>query len=303
MANTTAFGVANVGDQGTSPLSMRKSVEVLFDSPGVVSGLSVTGASGGYSVAPGLAVTKRGPSDGMALAWSDGGLAVPASTSNASANPRLDAVWLVSHDPQFGDADNLVALGVTQGAPAPSPAAPAVPAGCTLLALMRVPAGAASPAQATRQSAGPAAIVKGATMGVLANKVYTADNEFLKRYTEKPVATATFSLPRARTVSFGLTVSVKAAGCASDLYWAGSGYVQLWIDGAKARTFRFECNPYSPICLYFEDKRALAAGAHTVKMSLWGSTTKPASDLYLCYAGAENWPGQVLTVVDEGAAS
>lgn len=306
MADNVALGIANDGDVGTSPLAMRKCIRSLWRNPGVVDGLAVTGNSGlTYSVAAGICVCSRNAGGGDGFSWAvwDGG-ATDAVAGNAGSYPRIDVVWLRAYDRQQGDPDNLVHVGVTQGSPAASPVAPAAPSNATVLAHMLVPAGATSTAAATSRDARRFwAVPYGSSMGVLLDKTYTATKELLKAYVEKPVAQGSVVLPTARTLSIGLTVSVQAANCAAATPDDGSGYAQLWVDGAKARTYRFDCHPWSPTCLYFEDVRRLEAGSHTLKMSVWGSTTKPASDLYLCYGGDNNWPGQRLTVTDLGVAA
>lgn len=299
MADTTAFGVANVGAQGTSPLAMRRSIEVLFDAPGVVSGLAVSAAAGGYAVAAGLAVTKRGPSDGMALAWHDGGTAVPAHTSNASSNPRLDVVWLVSHDPQYGDGDNLVALGVTEGAAAANPAVPAVPSYATVLAVMRVPAGATTLSSATRQSAGPAAIVRGATMGVVGRAANTSNSQGSASWAD--LCSVTFTLPVARTVRVDTLTSVR--GCApnsASTAKEGSMHVRVLVDGTEE--VRWERQLWTSVtCEAVPIVKTLAAGTHTVRMQ--GSDGTSGWVPQYSHPNGTRWPGQVLTVVDEGAAT
>ncbi|MEY8436157.1 hypothetical protein AAK967_00195 [Atopobiaceae bacterium 24-176] len=298
MANTTAFGVANVGDQGTSPLAMRRSIEVLFDAPGVVSGLAVSPAAGGYAVAAGLAVTKRGPSDGMALAWHDGGTAAPAHPSNPSSNPRLDVVWLVSHDPQYGDGDNLVALGVTEGSAAANPAVPSVPSYATVLAVMRVPAGATTLSSATRQSAGPAAIVRGATMGILGHKVNTSNAQGTAAWST--VCSCTFTLPVGRAVRIDTVTSMRGAvknvGTACD----GSMHLRLLVDDRQE--IRWERQLRSAVtCEALPYTKVLGAGTHTV--ALQGSDGTSGWTPCYSHSNGTKWPGQVLTVVDEGSAT
>ena len=299
MADTTAFGVANVGAQGTSPLAMRRSIEVLFDAPGVVSGLAVTPAAGGYAVTAGLAVTKRGPSDGMALAWHDGGTAAPAHPSNPSSNPRLDVVWLVSHDPQYGDDDNLVALGVTEGAAAANPTVPTVPSHATVLAVMRVPAGATTLSSATRQSAGPAAIVRGATMGVVGHAVNTSNS--LGASAWKDICSVTFTMPVPRTVRIDAITSVR--GCAvgdPSKGKEGSMHLRLVVDGGEK--VRWERQLWTAVtCESLPHVMTLGAGTHTVRMQ--GSDGTSGWVPQYSHPNGTKWPGQVLTVVDEGAAT
>lgn len=306
MAQNVAFGIANDGAVGTSPLALRKCLSSLFQNNGIMNGLTVTGMGNlTYNVAAGAAIVSRNTNraDGCSWAAWDGGT-TPAVTANNTSYGRIDTVWICARDKQQGDSSNYVEVGVTQGTPAASPVAPAAPSYATTLAHMLLPAGATSTSSARSQNVKRFyAVPYGASLGVIVDNTYTAQNEWLRRYTEKPVATATFSLPTARVLSVGMTVSVQADGCEPDLYWAGSGYVQWYLDNQKIRTFRFNCNPYSVSCMYFEDERVVSAGTHTIKMSVWGSTTRPVSDLYLCYGGNDNWPGQRLLVTDLGIAS
>lgn len=306
MAENVALGIANDGATGTSPLAMRKCLSSLWQYTGVIEGLAVSGTNSlSYYVGPGTAICTRNGragirNDGVSWAPWDGGN-TPAVSANTSAYPRVDVIWICARDKQQGDSSNYVQLGVTQGNPSSTGSWPAAPSYATVIEYRIMPAGATTTnASIWADHYIDRAVPYGASLGVLVDKTYTAQHEWLQRYTEKPVVTASFAVPTRRIISVGLTVSVQADGCAQDLYWAGSGYVQWFIDGFKWRTFRFDCNPYSVSCFYFEDYCGVDAGNHTVKMSIWGSTTKPVSDLYLCYGGNDNWPGQRMVVTDMG---
>lgn len=93
----------------------------------------VTGrASMGYDIAPFIAVTARSNA-GAELIANDSAVTVP-TTAAPGANSRIDVIWVRAQFEIFGDANNDVVFGVTQGAAAVSPTKPAIPAGALELA-------------------------------------------------------------------------------------------------------------------------------------------------------------------------
>lgn len=147
--SNTALGVAqSSAGVGTTDTAMRHILGAQWESTGVVDGLAVTGGTTlAYAVAAGVAVCSKGDSDGKTLAWFAGGT-TPTVAANSAGNPRIDCIWITSHDLTQGDSDNLVTLGVTQGTAAATPTAPTIPTYATLLAQMRMPAGATTTANA-----------------------------------------------------------------------------------------------------------------------------------------------------------
>lgn len=296
---SVAFGIPQAPDgTGTTAQDMRRIIGALYPTPGVVRGLDVAGTTTlAYDVAAGVAVCSRGGSDGSALAWFPGGR-TPAVGANASPSPRIDTVWICAHDRAQGDADNLVTIGVTQGAPSATPAAPKEPVGSVPVAFMMVPAGATTTASATRTGSVGSAIPYGASMGVLLDQSYTAYEAL--RSNPFTFASGDLYLTRRRIVEVDLTTSVWAYN-PTTLNWLGSGYVDWSVDGRVMRAFRFLCYPGTVSCQTFTDVASLDAGHHTVSARLWASATPPASSLWLDY-DASSWPGQRLVVTDVGVA-
>lgn len=306
---TVALGVANDGETGTTPLAMRKIQSMQWSHTGVVDGLKVTGRQGAsYNVAQGVAVLCRdspagggvvsalSSADGFSIAYWEGGQ-TPTVSANPGSLPRLDAVWLKAGDVQLGDEDNLVHVGVTEGTPASSPTAPTAPPGTLLLAVMRLPGGAADTSGATAQTVVDRAVPKGASLGVLADRLDTSQRTVLgmKPYT---FASAAVHLPTDRVLSITVMVSVQAVSPKNDAR-TGSGYAQCRIDGVRSNTFRFRCDTWSPSCYCYTYMVKLSKGDHVIEGWLHASMTAPASDVATKYA-PNDWPGQRLTVVDMG---
>lgn len=97
----------------------------------------VTGrASMGYDVAPFVAATSR-INTGVELVANDAVTVVP-TTAAPAANSRIDVIWVRSQFVQHADANNDVVFGVAQGAAAPVPTKPAIPAGALELATAEI---------------------------------------------------------------------------------------------------------------------------------------------------------------------
>ena len=222
-----ALGVANSGTDGTTAQDMRLMLGALYGNTGVISGLSVNGGSTlAYTVSAGVAVCSRGTSDGKTIAYTPGGSV--ATTANSGSNPRIDLVWIKADDLSHGDSDNLVTLGCTQGTAAASPVAPDAPAGCTVLATMRMPAGATTTAGATSAASVDYAIPYGSTLGILGETVNTAnaagDTKPGATYTQEAV---TFHLPTDRIVQ----ISYSACFSNSIDGWCSWGVYAFLLDG------------------------------------------------------------------------
>lgn len=171
--STTAFGVRQTSEGvGCTDVSLRKITGALYPDKGIVSGLEVSGQNGTYyKVGEGVAVCSKGDADGNTLAHFEGGT-VDVS-ANAASNPRIDVIWLTSHDVTQGDSDNLVTLGVTQGTAAATPAEPSIPTYATKLCAMKVPANATTTASATKYGEYDYAVPYGSNRGLL---LYATNN-------------------------------------------------------------------------------------------------------------------------------
>jgi hypothetical protein len=177
MANV-AFGVRQTANGiGTTDTDIRHMLAYKWRNKGIVGGLNVSGGSTmAYNVSAGMAICSRSASDGFTEAYWSGG-ATPAVKANASSNPRIDVIWITAHDMSQGDADNLVTIGVTKGTAAASPSAPTIPTYATMLACMRLPAGATTTAQATVEARADAATLSGGTLGLLGEAALNADRD------------------------------------------------------------------------------------------------------------------------------
>ena len=175
---STAFGVnRDTKGNGTSPLDIRMILDALFATAGIVKGLEVSGGPGlAYTVAAGVAVCQKAPGDGKTLAPWAGGVTPQVQTGDPS-NPRIDSVWIIAHDLETGDSDNLVTVGVTQGQPAATPLAPEVPAGSLELGRLLMPAGATSAASATMQHRALPSLFYSSPSGLLAESWQKYDYE------------------------------------------------------------------------------------------------------------------------------
>ena len=304
-----ALGVANSGTTGTTAQDFRLMLGALYQNAGIISGLKVSGKSSmAYTVASGVAVCTRGASDGKTLAYWPGGSV--ATTANSGGNPRIDSVYLIAHDLSHGDADNAVAVGVAQGTPAASPVAPSIPAGATLIASMRVPAGATTTAQATRTASIDYAIPYGTTLGILGEAVNTAngagDTTPGRTHDEAPVS---FHLPTDRIVE--ITYSV-AFSCIPSDGWCSWGVSGFLLDGKAlsgttcewlAAKGVWETHTFSHIV-------EVAAGSHTiaVRNGLFSHSADGVGP-YFHYglvgdtsSSKGGYPGRTLRVTDLGPA-
>lgn len=290
---SVAFGVQNQGAVGTTASDLRKIIQYKWASTGIVGGLAVKGNSNlTYNVAAGMAICSKGASDGFTEAFWPGG-STAAVSANTASSPRLDAVWITSHDATQGDADNLVAVGVTQGTPATSPAAPEIPTYATLLALMLVPAGATKASSASVSNRGAGAIPYGSSLGVLVDETDTANQAVLPA-SEYDYAAGTFTLPTKRMVDIKQTLTLL---CGSQ---ESSAYARVLIDGTQVWQGEVHVFPSFATSQYFEASVELEAGTHSIqaklKRGVRGDTVKR-------YWSKNGWAGQHLQVVDAGAVA
>lgn len=299
MADNVALGVRNSGADGTTPLALRLALAALLPQAGILSGLGVRGSSSlAYSVASGVAVCTRGTGDGSTLAPVAAG-STPAVAANGTGYPRIDAVWVTAHDIDQGDPDNHVTLGVTQGTAAASPARPTVPTYATVLAYMRLPAGATTTAQATVDSRGRDAVAAGATMGQLGYMRDTYDGKLRGDWngTMHTDYSLTVTVPTARLVELRWCATLSG-GDSSDCI------VAMSVDGAKAMQF-FVTPPSGGRWDYKECRHVarLSAGRHTIVFSsgqYWGGDILVhSSDSKL---GTNACTGVVCEVIDQGIA-
>lgn len=290
---SVAFGVQNQGDVGTTAAELRHIIASKWGSTGIVAGLSVTGSGLAYNVAAGMAICSKGASDGMSEAWWAGGSTANVS-ANSSSNPRIDAVWITSHDATQGDADNLVAVGVTQGTPAASPTVPTIPIYATLVAAMLVPAGATSTSAASVSALGAQAVPYGASLGILVDQVDTTNTATAIPSGYRTYAAGTFTLPTARYVDIKRIFTLTSL-TSND----ASVYTRVLVDGAQVSQGEVRCfgSPTIATSQYMENTVRLEAGTHTVQAQMQAGVRTVRK-----YWSSNGWAGQTLQVVDAGVA-
>lgn len=304
----TALGVQpDSNGNGVTPEVHRQIIAAQWHNTGIIDGLGVSGRSDlRYNVAAGVAVCSKGDADGKTLAYWPGGQTAASETGDAS-NPRIDLVWITAHNPKAGDADNSVVVGVTQGTPAANPVAPKLPAGCTLLRSMRVPANATATSSATPVDSINYAIPYGASLGLLAYDDQSKINGVVNdggKLVPHLLNRRTITLPTDRLVE------LDWSGCVSDGY---TGQGNNWI--SLMHWFKVDGNdiPYAAVELHvqftweqFQHRHVmtLAAGTHTIESWYeWRNGNWEVNWHYgdngNCHGG---YPGSILAVWDRGVA-
>lgn len=153
-ANRGLF-VRNNGTVGTTPAEGRLVLAELVaeNSPGVprqgllnqVATQVVTGtATMSYDVAACTPVLNRAANEGVYIMTLTGTTNVATSAAPGAGLSRWDLIYVMQHDPDKGDADNLAVVGVQEGTAATSPTKPTadLPAGAYVLAEALVQSGA-----------------------------------------------------------------------------------------------------------------------------------------------------------------
>lgn len=290
---------------GRTALDDRLLVRSGFHNLGIVMGCRVTGSATAmaYVIDSGadpvsVAVASRGGADGATT------FPITSGTVTTSAAPasgsRIDLIWARQNDPSKGDADNLVTVGVTQGNAAPTPVAPALPAGAVELARALVPSGATR-GSATTLTPGPHAIPYGTSLGVLHTATDTASTALTFGATTER-GKATIVLPTPRRVEFVLRPTVATATAGQ----TGSMLYSFRLDGVDIVAFEHELTHYWKTGLIAFDV-TVPAGEHTVsyteKFHSRSSSGVTASKKYGPVGG--NWgalsvAGTIFKVADLG---
>ncbi len=303
---TTAFGIAPDSDgNGVDPLTHRKVLQAHWVNTGVITGLAVSGRSDlKYNVGAGVAVCSRGSADGYTEAYWQGGQTVAVSAGDPS-NPRIDRVWIKAGDLTQGDSNNQVTVGVTQGTPAASPVAPSAPAGCVRLMDMRVPAGATSTQSAVKNGSVDYAIPYGASLGLLAQNVNTADASgdwnVRKWYVENKVS---FYVPTDRLVELVYSCTFSNEPADKWISWAVAAFQ---LDGKDIAHSGTEWQASNGV---WEDHEvhcvvSVSAGTHTAAVRN-GLASHASADARPYFRYKDNngigYKGRILRVWDRGVA-
>lgn len=272
MAETTALGVPALNNEGVDSLTHRKIIGAMWRSTGIAVGMGVKGTSTmAYSVGEGMVVTSRGDADGKMEAYWDGG-ETAAVSANAGSYPRIDAVCLIAHNHKLGDDDNRVHVMVAEGTPAMNPTRPAIPTGATVLSYMRLPAGATTTANATREGEIDYAIHYASGGNVMGSKAQQQRFELTARENSKATYNSMrVSLPTDRMLRMVASVCFSAKGANGALDF--SKYTELRIQ------FRIDGVGYGPIAnlngwgawqsRQCEVSQRCGRGDHTVDIQVW----------------------------------
>lgn len=307
MANSALGVPPDDSGVGATPLAHRQCIRAHWENTGVVFGLSVTGRSDlSYNVSAGVAVCSRGDSDGYTEAYWMGGQTPVVSAGGAS--PRIDAVWVRANDVTQGDGTNLVQVGVTSGTPSASPAKPTVPAGCTVIAYMQVPASMSATTGAVLSENGSLAKLRGLGGSRLAygkvTAVYTVQED--KAWHEQ--VRVSFAVPTKRIVNirWKAVSTVDSPGTGDLNERMGSYFMQFRLDGKVINDTKqgtdwiadMFCDEVAST-RYHETKiidydAEVEAGAHQVSVWVSGNTSPLTYPVRML--------NRILEVVDRGAA-
>lgn len=294
---TTAFPVRqDSGGVGTTDVQLRNIIKYLYPTRGIVGGLTVTGGTAmRYQVAGGLAVCSKGASDGNTLAYFEGGETDEVSANSAS-NPRIDVVWITSHDVTQGDSDNLVTLGVTVGTAAATPTEPTIPTYATKLASMLVPAGSTTTAGCTQYGTADYVIPYAASLGVLHSYLDTRNGVVFNQQVWLTQDTAVIDLPTDRIVQIHYS---KCMGRTSENV-ATTTYVKFKVDGVVVDSAELGI-PTTNWTSYVRDAYVqIPAGTHTITIQdyvRYGSIT-----VHYGYNSSTDmlFPGLEVKIIDIG---
>lgn len=314
---TTALGVAPVksGDAsvGVSPLTHRRIIDAQWSSTGVLTGLDAAGRTDmRYNVSAGVAVVARDDgADGCTIAYWAGGQ-TPEVKPGDPSNPRVDSIWVKANNPEHGDTDNQVVIGVTSGVASANPVAPDVTSGGLVIGTRLVPAGATSTSSTTQFWPQRHAIPYGASLGRLAYNVRNYEgpanvSDAGKDYYENSVQ---FYVPTRRLVEFRF--SAIAASCRHDdpskptesatdmACW----YVGVQLDGkdVPGGGGQFQVSrAWEPVQLNV--LAVVDEGVHTARTRnhrvQWGENV-----YFICHTdSSQTYPGRTLEVWDRGVVA
>jgi hypothetical protein len=273
-------------------------IERALMNPGVISGLGVTATSGlTWQVGEGVAAVSRGAADGLVLAYT------PAATVQASAGPasgsRIDRLWVRQHDPDQGDADNLVEVGVTEGTAAASPTAPSIPAGAQEIRRFLVPSGMTATTSATPQGSINWATPYGGTLGALIDYTDT-DNGTAHFDKDYVILNKSFYVPTKRLVSAKIITTCVSCDQSGALGTTpASLYQKLLVDGSQIIQWEQDLPIQIAGARMFEWSFTVAAGTHTLKYI----QNRGVGNAFRHYYSANGWAGTRVQLIDEGVSA
>lgn len=303
MAGRSLGTVQNSNGDGLDPLSHRQILKGLYPTPGVITGLNVSGNNNlTYHVNAGVGVSQRSSSDGSRLFYFSGGntAAVPAGDPS---NSRIDIVWVKCQDPSLDSNACDVIVGVTSGTPSTRPVAPTLPQGVTELRRFTVAPNTTNLSNGAQASGTQVfSVPYGANMGQLVHMVNTYDSTAAKDdkwYVEGSVQS--FYVPTDRWVEICLTRSMNCddGGNPGSVYWL------LALDGTDLVQTEIQADAHWTTKM-FNYTIKVAAGTHTVA---WYSRWVGGSTIHYHYTTQSinghrvHWPGAIMDVYDRGVAA
>lgn len=309
----TALGIRPDGkNQGVSPQVHRHIISSQWTSDGIIYGLNVTGGTGlSYTVSAGTALIQPDGQNGEAvLAYHPGGQ-TPTVTAGNAGLPRYDVVWLRAHDPDKGDDDSQLVLGVTQGTPSvdPDPPLEQVPSDVARLAVMYVPAGMTQTKSCSSDGAERYAMPYGASRGCIARNVrnYEGPANMSDNGRDHFEQDTRFYLPTDRLIELRYTATASA--CRHDdpskptenATQMACWYVGFQLDGqdVEGGGGQFQVSrAWQQV--HLNALVSVPAGWHTVRTRNhrvpWGENV-----YFICHSDSkERYPGRTLEVWDRG---
>lgn len=307
---STAFGIQrDDSGQGTSPYDVRSIIDAIYINTGVIKGLEVTGGSDlTYTVAPGTAVCSKADADGKTLAPWHGGK-TPAVNAGDPSNPRIDIVWIIAHNlVEDGDSDNLVTIGVTQGTPAVTPTAPAIPSGALPLQRFLMPAKALTTGAAVKQDQPTYAIQQGGSLGLLGEYWFKIDRTGPHKLNQSNYDLAVkVNLPTARYVDLLYKTCFSGEGSrgSQDTSHPSEYHICFQLDGKDIPHSAANMISYGG----WETHDVIwptiiPAGTHTIRVRGWLGYGNAPQFHYSAAPGNDSsgWVGELLQVWDKGPA-
>lgn len=305
MATGTGIDAIEVDGKlvGRTALDDRLLTAARYHNFGIVMGCSVRGASDkmAYVVSVGsdpvsIAVASRGGSDGASEFPVPSGEV--ATTAAPASGARIDVIWAKQNDPDKGDPDNQVVLGVTQGAAGASPVQPQLPEGAVLLRVARVPAGITAGSQASLLDWGDRAIPYGGSLGELYRYQDTFNGKPSQTRTTK--GQGTFTIPTPRRIDLVLRPTISTPATDNE----GSVLYRFIVDGQEVGAIECGFNRFWQT-YHLTTTIELQAGRHTISYTQERRAMRSSmSDFVQRYGlnGGNRYLGTVFTVEDRGVA-
>lgn len=305
----TGIGINRMADPnnegqylGRTPLDDRL-INAGLRTDGVLKWAGITPSTTGlsYTIADGFIVqVPMGSGNGSVLGapagqtittYDDG-----TSLVGTSGTPRIDTIYVRQFDAEQGDDNVDLTFLVAKGTPATNPVAPTLPARSLAIQQMLYPANATVASAATVNNARKYSIPYGGTLGVLFNHVDTGIGDSTSSWVTSgsgKITVPTDRLIRLEMILTGIWVNpVTANGIVQ-----GTVNGQILIDGASVLFQEWNLSPQAQ-SHYCALPIKITAGTHTVAFQI-----KDGVSRFKRYYGSGTWPGQVVTISDEGVVA